>query len=368
MSLRGLPPLLRAQPFYNQALDTVRAGARPWLVGPSGSEKAYIVAALAGDLDLTAEGTVLIVTPSHEAADRLHDDLLSFHPEIESRLVVYPQWEILAADESRPSADAVGERLAVLMRFIEGPAPWIVAPVAAVLRKMPAPDQLRAMAQELRAGQQRDLEDLTAFLAASGYDRVNLVGARGEFAVRGGILDIFPPQSPAPVRIEWFGDEVESIRPFEVESQRSTGTLTSIALPPVQDAGGASTLLDYLSPGALVVYDEPDDLQRQARTLLEGPGSVDPSPFFAWAAVPSRPQALREVSLSSIHAADEAGREIPARFAGVEAFGGQMKLLAGAMHEWGTSGRRVVIATAQGQRISEILREHDMAGTGVGPP
>src|SRR3989304_1631903 len=90
MSLRGLPPLLRAQPFYNQALDAVRAGARPWLVGPSGSEKAYILAALAGDLDLTAEGTVLIVTPSHEAADRLHDDLLSFHPELESRLAVYP--------------------------------------------------------------------------------------------------------------------------------------------------------------------------------------------------------------------------------------------------------------------------------------
>ncbi|HEU5298215.1 MAG TPA: transcription-repair coupling factor [bacterium] len=365
MSLRGLLSLVREQPFYRQALDAVRAGARPWLVGPAGSEKAYILAALAGDLELTAEGTVLIVTPSREAADRLHDDLLGFIPELESRLVVYPQWEIIGTDEGRPFAEAVGERLAVAMRLVEGSPTWIIAPVAAALRRMPAPDALRGAARELRPGQRTHLEDLTAFLGLSGYTRVDLVSARGEFAVRGGILDVYPPQVDAPIRVEWFGDEVESIRSFEVESQRSTAALPSITLPPVQDAAGESTLLDYLAPGTLVVYDEPSDLQRQARTLVEGPGAVDPSPFFAWTELPVRPERLREVSISAIHAADEAGREIPARFAGVEAFGGQMKLLAGAMQEWVAARRRIVVATAQSQRISEILREHGMAVTAV---
>jgi len=362
MSLRGLLSPLREQPSYHHALASVRAGARPWVVGPAGSEKAYLLSALAGDLGLTADGAVVIVTPSREAADRLRDDLLSFIPELEPRLLIHPQWEILGTDEGRPFAEAAGERLAVLMRLIEGPGTWLIAPVAALLRKLPAPSQLRETAQEVAPRQRRDLQDLTAFLASAGYQRVDLVGARGEFAVRGGILDVFPPQADAPVRIEWLGDEVESVRTFEIESQRSTKTLPGIALPQVAESGGEASLLTYLKEGSLVVYDEPVDLQRQARALIEGPRAVDPSPFHAWDELP-QPEGLRAVAFSALHRADRPAAEVAFRFAGVEAFGGQMKLLARSMEEWVVAGRRVVIATAQSQRISEILREHGRAVT-----
>ncbi|MDQ7844155.1 MAG: transcription-repair coupling factor [Armatimonadota bacterium] len=361
MSLRGLLPPLREEPSYKQALDAVRSGTRPWLVGPTGSEKALVLAALAGDLDLIADGTVLIVTPSREAADRLHDDLLAFLPELEERLIVYPQWEIFTADDGRPPAEAAGERLAVLMRLLERPALWIIAPVAALLRRIPGPDDLLKTSERVAPGQRLDLMRLTAFLASAGYRRVDLVGARGEFAVRGGILDVFPPQAEAPVRVEWCGDEIESVRAFEIESQRSTQMLGQALLPPVAEAGGDASLLTYLTPGALVVYDEPVDLQRQARSLLEGPQAADPPAFFTWDEPP--PEGLRAVALSAVHGADRLEVEIPLRFPGVEAFGGQMKLLARSMEEWVVAGRRVVIATAQSRRISEILRDHGLAVT-----
>ncbi|HXF81673.1 MAG TPA: transcription-repair coupling factor, partial [bacterium] len=360
MSLSALLPLVREQPFYKQALDAVRAGAHPHLVGPAGSEKAYLLAALAEDLALIAQGTVLVAAPSREAADRLHDDLLGFLPELDARLIVYPQWEPLPAGDGRPAAEAVGERLAVVLRLSEGSPTWVIAPIAALLRRMPDPGSLRGAARELRPGQQARLEELVAFLGGAGYARVDLVGARGEFAVRGGILDVFPPQVATPVRIEWLGDEIESVRSFEVESQRSTGTLPAITLPPVQEAAGDASLLDYLPADALVVFDEPADLQRQARALLEGSDPQLAALFFPWAALPARLARRRALSLSALHAADEPAREIAARFAGVEAFGGQMKLLAGAMAAWAAARRRVVIATAQSQRIAEILREHGL--------
>ena len=356
MSLRGLLPLLGGQPEYNQALEAVRAGRRLWVVGPAGSEKAFVVAALAHDLDLAASGTVVIVTPSRDAADRLHDDLITFLPETEDRLVVYPQWSV-GPEDGRPSPEVVGERLAVLTRLLDGTGAWLIAPTAALLRSLPPPDALRAAAERVEAGERRDIEDLAGFLGRAGYARVDLVSARGEFAVRGGILDVFPPQLPSPVRIEWFGDEVESVRTFEVESQRSTQRVDGVSLPPVDEAGGDRSLLDYLPTGSLLVLDEPDDLQRQARTLLEGPGAVDPPPFFAWGSQPQA-ESLRAVSISSIHGAERPEDGVSLRFAGVEAFGGQMKLFTATLQGWLETGKRAIIATAQVQRIAEILREH----------
>ena len=317
-----------------------------------------MLAALAADLDLPASGTVLVVTPSRDAAERLHDDLLTFLPELDGRLVVYPQWSV-GPEDGRPSPEAVGERLAVLTRLLDVTGTWVIAPVAAFLRRIPAPDALRGAAERAVSGQRRNLEDLAVFLGRSGYARVDLVGARGEFAVRGGILDVFPPQLSTPVRIEWFGDEIESVRAFEAESQRSTQGLDAVSLLPVEETGGDRSILDYLPRGSLLVLDEPDDLQRQARTLLEGPGAVDPSPFFAWGTQPGA-EGGHTISLSSIHGAERPEDEIALRFAGVEAFGGQMKLFTATLQGWLDTGKRAVIGTAQVQRIAEILREHGM--------
>src|SRR5437899_3424504 len=161
MTLHDLLPLLRQQEPYTRLLDAVRRLSHPWVVGPAGAEKAYLVAALAEDLAVPGPGTagpeprrgvadaeprrgvVLLATPSYDAAERLHDDLLTFAPTLEGSVMVFPQWDV-REDGERPAPQIVGERVAVRLRLLDGPPPWTVAPVSALLRVVPAPDEFRA--------------------------------------------------------------------------------------------------------------------------------------------------------------------------------------------------------------------------------
>src|SRR5437870_4850433 len=208
MTLYDLLPLLRQQEPYNRLLDAIRRGSHPWVVGPAGAEKAYLLAALAEDLAVPGpvaadpglprgvadpeqrRGAALLVTPSHDAAERLHDDLLTFAPSLAGAISVFPQWDALRTDGERPAPQTVGERTAVLLRLVDGPPPWIIAPVSALLRLVPSPHDLRASLRRIRQGEHSDREAMVSFLAAIGYERMELVEARGQFAVRGGILDV----------------------------------------------------------------------------------------------------------------------------------------------------------------------------------
>src|SRR2546426_619875 len=282
MTLYDLLPLLRQQEPYTRLLDAVRRRSHPWVVGPAGGEKAYLLAALAEDLAVPGPGVVLLATPSHDAAERLHDDLLTFAPTLEGTVTVFPQWDV-RGDSERPAPQIVGERVAGLLRLLDGPPPWIVAPVSALLRVVPSPDEFRGSTRSLRQGDRGDREMLVTFLAESGY-------ARGEL-------------------------------------------------------------------------DEPDELQRQARTLLEraAPGTLVP-----WEDLAHRTSDMVRLSLSTLHAAESTAGEISIRFAGVEAFGGQMKLLARALEEWQAQGHRIVVATTQAQRMREILADHGVSALAAG--
>src|SRR3989442_9834421 len=285
MTLHDLLPLLRQQEPYNRLLDAVRRRSHPWVVGPAGAEKAYLLAALAEDLAGPGPGVVLLATPSHDAAERLHDDLLTFAPTLEGTVPVFPQWDV-RGDGERPAPQIVGERVAGLLRLLDGPPPWIVAPVSALLRVVPSPEEFRGSTRRLRQGDRGDRETLVTFLAESGYERVELVEAKGQFAVRGGILDVFPGHLDTPVRAEWFGDEIESLRAFDPTTQRNTQPLPVALLTPVTERGGRPTLLHYLPRSSLLALDEPDELQHHARTLLHRP---PPQPLVPRQYLPHRP-------------------------------------------------------------------------------
>ena len=140
----------------------------------------------------------------------------------------FPAWETLPHERLSPAQDTVGRRLAVLRRLVhpqagaagQGPVRVIVAPVRSVLQP-----QVKGLADlepvALREGDTIDLDDLVRRLASAAYHRVDLVERRGEFAVRGGIVDVFPPTLDHPRRIELWGDEVEEIRAFAVADQRT---------------------------------------------------------------------------------------------------------------------------------------------------
>src|SRR5712692_8552254 len=177
MALHDLLPFLRQQEPYKRLLDAVRTRRHPSVVAASFKKKTYLLAALAEDLLVPGpraadpeqrRGAVLLVTPSQDAAERLHDDLLTFAPTLEGAVTIFPQWDLLRLDGERPAPQIVGERVTVLLRLLDGPPPWIIAPVSALLRVVASPDAFRASTLPLGEGDRRDREAVVAFLASSG--------------------------------------------------------------------------------------------------------------------------------------------------------------------------------------------------------
>ena len=157
----------------------------------------------------------------------------------EDEVAYYPAWETLPHERLSPRSDTVGRRLAVLRRLAGHagvtPPKIIVAPIRSVLQP-----QVKGLADlepvRLAVGTDFDLGDLTVALAGAAYVRVDLVERRGEFAVRGGIVDIFPPTEEHPVRVDFFGDTVEEIHYFSVADQRSSDlSLTEIIASPCRE-------------------------------------------------------------------------------------------------------------------------------------
>ncbi|TFV74823.1 transcription-repair coupling factor [Blastococcus sp. CT_GayMR20] len=165
---------------------------------------------------------VLVVTAGERDADQVADLLRCFVPG--RRVETFPAWETLPHERLSPRADTVGRRLAVLRDLTHpgenGTIDVLVAPVRSVLQPL-APGLGDLVPVELRPGAEADLEDVARALVDAAYTRVELVEKRGEFAVRGGLLDVFPPTEPHPVRVEFWGDEVDELRYFSAADQRS---------------------------------------------------------------------------------------------------------------------------------------------------
>jgi transcription-repair coupling factor (superfamily II helicase) len=221
MSLAGLIDATLDDPAIQTILTA--AGAPSLTVSGPAALRPFALAALAG----RAGRTVLAVTSSGREAEDLLESLQSLLPA--DSVALYPGWETLPHERLSPRADTVGRRLAVLRRLrhpsaddsTTGPLKVVVAPVRSVLQpQVPGLGDLEPVS--LVAGDSgRELGDIVAALAAAGYARTELVANRGEFAVRGGILDVFPPTEEHPLRVEFWGDEIEEVRYFKVADQRS---------------------------------------------------------------------------------------------------------------------------------------------------
>ncbi|MGW3244281.1 transcription-repair coupling factor [Streptomyces sp. NPDC001070] len=223
MSLNGLLDVVVDDPALAEAVRGAADGNRPHvdLVGPPAARPLAIAAFAA-----RAGRTVLAVTATGREAEDLVAALQSLLPP--DSVVEYPAWETLPHERLSPRSDTVGRRLAVLRRLAHpsaddptaGPVRAVVAPIRSVLQP-----QVKGLGDlvpvALRTGQTADLNGVVDALAAAAYARVELVEKRGEFAVRGGILDVFPPTEEHPLRVEFWGDDVEEIRYFKVADQRS---------------------------------------------------------------------------------------------------------------------------------------------------
>ncbi len=231
----------------------------------------FVVAALAADANAGGAGrTVLAVTATGREAEDLTATLRSLLGD-EHAAAYYPAWETLPHERLSPRSDTVGRRLAILRRLVhpddENPAPKVVvAPVRSVLQP-----QVKGLADlepvSLHVGDEIDLEVLVRKLAAAAYTRVDLVERRGEFAVRGGIVDVFPPIDEHPVRVEFFGDEVDEIRYFKVADQRSLGPAEhGLYAPPCREL----LLTDAVRDRAAKLAVEHPELEELFEKLAQG--------------------------------------------------------------------------------------------------
>jgi transcription-repair coupling factor (superfamily II helicase) len=159
-----------------------------------------------------------------------------FAPEVE--IVAIPAWDCLPYDRVSPSAAVMAERLRALARLAAGPGrgPRLVLTTAnALVQKVPPPELVRAAHFRAAAGQRVDRDALIAYLERNGYHRTSAVVEAGDYAVRGGLLDIFPSGAEQPLRLDFFGSALESVRSFDPLTQRSLGKVQALELMPVSE-------------------------------------------------------------------------------------------------------------------------------------
>ncbi|QSB14273.1 transcription-repair coupling factor [Natronosporangium hydrolyticum] len=205
------------------------------LTGPS-ALRPLVTAAAAASVDRGGAGRpVLVVTATSREAEELGAAVAELIPG--DQVEVYPAWETLPHERLSPRSDTVGRRLAVLRRLAhpgDQPVRVVVAPVRSVLQP-----QVKGLGElvpvTLRPGDTVELSELAQRLTDLAYARVDLVTKRGEYAVRGGILDIFPPTAEHPLRVELWGDEVDEIRSFAVADQRTLETESELTAPPCRE-------------------------------------------------------------------------------------------------------------------------------------
>ena len=233
--IAGLVELALTAPTFTELID--RAAERPAdlaMVGPAGA-RVFVASALA------STGALLVVTATGREADDLTAELRGV---LGDAVAMFPSWETLPHERLSPGVETVGARMMVLRRLAHpddarlGPPLRVVVTTARSLLQPMAPDLAEIEPVTLTLGAEaeggRGFEGVIERLVELAYTRVDMVGKRGEFAVRGGILDIFPPTAEHPVRVEFWGDEVSEMRMFSVADQRSIPEIavdTVIAVP-----------------------------------------------------------------------------------------------------------------------------------------
>jgi len=241
---------------------------------------------------------VIVVTENLKAQENYQQDLETW---LGSAPLFFPAWETLPHEDKLPHADVISERLETLVTLSAAAKVGtqaikpIVTNVTALLQKTFTPNEIRERNRSLERGSKIAPLNLIEFLEEQGYEPEAQVTQKGEIALRGGIVDVFPPTSPWPVRLEFFGDDLESLRHFDPLTQISREEISQITLPPAGELGllkakainlpgtglELATLLDYLPREAIFLLCEPEALAVHAGSYDLQIPAKDPF-YIAW--------------------------------------------------------------------------------------
>ncbi|RMH68532.1 MAG: transcription-repair coupling factor [Gemmatimonadetes bacterium] len=233
--------------------------------------KASLPVALASYLFVHTGRPCLFITQTQEDAEDFFDDLSIFADP--DRILLYPALEALPYDTQKPNDALIAARTEALSSLVEGTPRIIITPIRAILQKVVAPATFRAATIHLARDEDIDLEYLLETLVTSGFERVPMVEGIGEFSLRGGILDIYSFGNENPVRIELFGETIDSIREFDIVTQRSVRTLNQVKILPRRELQmnipSDATLLSYLPSETILLLNRPQELKRIGGTIAD---------------------------------------------------------------------------------------------------
>ena len=368
-------------------------------------------------LSVSSGRPLILVVDGNRQAETLHEAVSAFFDLLASddrhSPLLLPALDVLPLQNMSPHAEICEQRAAGLWRLATQRVPITVLPVASALLRIEPGAYYRQLALKLRVGEELPLEEVVAHLESVGYERREPVEMVGEYSVRGGILDVFSPDAPKPARVDLFGDLVESIRRFDVESQRSVLKVEECTLLPLTEYQKSRPLLaelgelmrkagipgrDLPPPGEpfpgwellspmlrprnesvfslldrpVVLWDEPEQVRAAAVRFwtrldqIERSSACDPDRvFFRWEDLESRagrgPQlSLRELEVSALPEAGDA--HIPTR--PCLSFHGNMQMAIAEARNLVESGNRVAFfaaSTGEVERVADVFNEYGVA-------
>jgi transcription-repair coupling factor (superfamily II helicase) len=357
------------------------------------------------------ERQFLVIVDGNKQAETMSELIETFFDLIVASDLPRPQsipaLDVLPSQRLSPHTEISEKRAIALWRLANGRVPITVTPVASALIRTERADFYRQLALTLRVGDELPLEDLIAHLESIGYEKREPVEMTGEYSLRGGILDVFPAEASKPVRLELFGDLIESIRRFDVETQRSILKISETTLLPLQEYPKARRLfydlaeqVEVPSPGdpfpgweflvplvrprdgsllslmhnPLVILDEPEQIASAADRLWkrlnepDRPSPIDPEKFFHhWGELVSRIQDMAEVQMRELELFGMAAAEASERSTlhintrPSMTFHGNMQVAVAEARNLVESANRVVFfaqSSGEVERLADIFQEY----------
>jgi len=358
--LSAMPRILAARPELKPLIAAIKQRQEASFDGVWGAACALLAAALRVESD----GPLLVITPGREDAAAVAADLPLFTGDSQGV-------ESYAAWHTPPGAEAArdethGERLRVIKRLLsDNPPAIITASIDALLQPAPSAASVKANSRTIRSGERIDVEELQRWLASRGLHSTTAVELPGEFSPRGGILDIFAPDWTQPVRVELFDDEIESIRTFDVVTQRSEEKIPEIEITVLPEEGDYGEHFTSLLPdNAWILLHEPTQCRDQSQQYLSRvaePASYHSMNQVLKAAYP------RAVATSGGLLEAGAATSCNLRFETVDRLSGEDIGLVRANLDTAAADAEVIVtahSTGEVERLKEILQTTRLAATG----
>jgi transcription-repair coupling factor (superfamily II helicase) len=384
MNLSLLLSLLQEMPAYRQLVGELSTARDEHKATILDAAKPYLIAALYEELNLP----LMVVTGQPEDARKLHEQLRAWcSPSAELQRL--PELDFLPYDSSQLSAVSYQmiERLralATLALYEESDKPPLVVTSALAIMSKTIPQRdFAAACHVLKPGMAAEPLKLLRRWQKMGYEVEDVVEVPGQMSKRGGIIDVFPPCSQLPVRIEFFGNQIESMRYFDPESQRSTSPVSSLIVTPAKEFMPIAdscevvngSVLDYLDRDALLVLDDPEGIELTVTRLNEETQELRaakmergelprefPSPYFTWEELESQMKERHRLALlnavSYQLSATSNGQALP--FIRAQSYGSQLERFLKTARQMVEHKQRVFVVSHQANRLAELLQKEDI--------